>query len=718
MYARPLEIRVHQKVNPEQLASTLTSIGYRRQGQNSAHFWFEASTERLHLGQLEGKDSATYQIDFRGNEVRAIVRNGNPVTSFKSRDRFLSSLFDTSREKRKHVALDQFPQHVLDAVLAAEDKDFFDHPGVSATGFMRAVYINLVNWGRNQGGSTLTQQFIKNYFLTPDKQFKRKFEEIIFAVLLERRLTKKQILELYANEVYLGQLGSFAILGLGQGSAAFFGKNVQELTLGEAATLAGIIQAPNRYSPHRNLDEAVKRRNFVLDQMERESFITTRENALARRVELAVPPASNYNYSEAPYFIDHVHSVLRSDYDLSEASVRHLTIHSTLDPDLQRAAFESIQSGLKGIDQLVSAREKKPKAQAALVAVDPKTGEVLALVGGRDYASSQYNRATVALRPPGSSFKPFVYAAALQGSQNQKGPNLTLSSHFIDEPHTFRFEGKTYAPKNFGGRYYGIVTARQALARSLNVPTVSLAEQIGFDAVVRQAGAFGFNRGLRPYPSIALGTFEVTLLELVQAYQGLANQGQFQPLKTIRAVVTEGGAVRPARQTKAHRALPPEVAFLVTSALQSVLDAGTARGARTKGFQLPAAGKTGSTDDSWFVGYTPDLLCGVWVGTDQAPPLDLTGAEAALPIWTDFMLEAERIGHLSGREFSKPAGIVTVRIDPASGLLASESCQGAYTEYFVSGSEPKEHCKNHQPTPPGSSPGKKKGRWNWLKKIF
>lgn len=638
---------------------------------------------------------------------------------------FLSSLYGSGREKKRYVAFAELPGPLVEAVLAAEDEHFFSHPGFDLLALVRASFVNLLRFEPVQGGSTLTQQFVKNYFLSPEKSFRRKLEEIYIAVLLESRLSKEQLFELYANEVYLGQHGSFAVRGFGEGARVFFGKEVQHLTLPEAAFLAGAIQAPNRFSPFRHPEAARARRNHILDLMARKELITGSQAEAAREEPLEVIPPDRYNYTQAPYFVDWVRQELDRHGVQRQNGISTLRVYTTLAPELQKAAYEAVAEGLEEVDRGLGRRGRQGVAQAALVAVDARSGEILALVGGRDYSRSQYNRAVYARRQPGSTFKPFVYAAALlRGMESPLHDGLTLSTLLLDEPHTFQFGNQEYTPGNYGEKYHGPVSLRQALALSLNVPTVKLAEQVGFEFVASLSLQAGIASAL-PYPSLALGSFEVSLLELVRGYTAFASGGRLLELRALTHYEGDGRKVEVPRSSP-PRILPEEVGFLVTSALQSVLDEGTGREVRSRGFLLPAAGKTGTSDDSWFVGYTPDLLCGVWVGFDDFSPLGLTGAQTALPIWTSFMRKAQQAGFLSGASFPVPAGIRAVEIDPTTGLRASSRCDETRTEYYFTGTEPSELCSGRESDyrmvvhtdGPIEVQKKRRGGWGWLGRLF
>ncbi len=703
IYSRPYRVWVGQKIPLCDLKKRLEHLGYaRHQGGGAGNGYRVVDNRRIRVSHQAAKSRPRkFEIVLTGSgrqtRVTSLREGTKGLNQFLLKPQFLSNLFGKSREKQKHIHFKALPKCLVHAILAAEDERFFTHPGVDWLSSLRAAFVNLVHFGRVQGGSTLTQQFVKNYFLSPKKSFKRKLKEIFLALLLENRFSKQEIFEAYANEVYLGQIGSFAVVGLGQGAAIYFGKNVESLDLAESAFLAGIIQAPNRYSPHRSGKAALLRRNHILDLMVDKNFISGLENAEARKKSLQVVPPTQIDYAQAPYFVDYVREGLRKEWlDSAADSGDSLVVYTTLHIDLQGAAFRAIQTGLAEIDALLSDQSPGDSPQVSLIAVDPRTGEILALVGGRNYGLSQYNRVTKAFRQPGSTFKPFVYAAAQQTNLH---PSITyfhtLSTLLLDEPYTFQFEKKGYRPRNFGDKYHGLVSLRESLALSLNVPTVKLAERIGFSAVATLCQKVGFDRVSQPYPSLALGAFETTLLELAQAYTVFANEGSLAPFYATTAI-EKNGLKEERSVPKSHPVLDSTVAFLITSALQSTLEEGTGKSIRARGFQLPSAGKTGTSADSWFVGYTPDLLCAVWVGYDDGRSLDLSGARAALPIWTSFMLRAKEIGYLSGRSFPEPPGIVHAQIDTRSGLMATRHCREVRTEYYLSGTEPARLCYTHR----------------------
>jgi penicillin-binding protein 1B len=514
------------------------------------------------------------------------------------------------------------------------------------------------------------------------------------AILLEQRFSKEEIFELYANELYLGQRGSFSIVGFGEASEAYFNKTIGSLTLGEAATLAGILPAPNRYTPLRYPERAKVRRDLVLDLMAEFEFITVQARDEAKAQPLGTQPSHVMNYSDAPYFVDYVQEMLEEKLGDADLGRSRRKVYTTLDMDLQQAAFESVRDQMAKLDGYFAKGKRAIPAgtvQASLIAVDPRNGQVLAMIGGRDYRSSQFNRITQSKRQPGSIFKPFVYAAALETADHSSTP-LTAASSVLDEPTQFEFEDLAYEPRNFGDEYLGQVTMRQAIMKSLNVATIKFAEKVGYGKISELAHRLGLNEAIKPYPAMAIGAFEVTPLEMVRAYTAYANDGIRSELMPLRMVVDAKGMPEFTAKAKSARVLSPQVSFMLTSLLQSVMNEGTGAGVRASGFSLPAAGKTGTSRDGWFAGYTPDMLCIVWVGFDDNRELNLQGSQSALPIWAAFMKRAAVLRPLAGEEFPVPEGIAQVEIDPTTGLLATDRCLMHQLEYFIKGTEPVIQC--------------------------
>jgi penicillin-binding protein 1B len=582
---------------------------------------------------------------------------------------------------------------MIDAVLVIEDRRFYEHPGVDPIRMVGALLTNL-RGDRPYlvGGSTVTQQIVKNTFLTPAKTPTRKLREQFMALVLETRFTKDQILELYLNDVVLGQRGPFAIHGVAEASRIFFGKDVRNVTLAEAATIAGIIQTPSRLSPFRNPARARERRNLVLQEMRDAARITPAEADRAAKEPLTVSARALEN--EAPYFVDYVSQLVEERHAGLLRADAAVDVYTTLDLHLQRLAQEAVAEGMAQVDKQVAAR-RRGQAQVALVAVDPRTGEILALVGGRAYNQSQYNRAAAAQRQPGSAFKPFVYLAAFEAMVEEGNADLTPATVLIDEPTTFRDGDKDYVPANYENEYEGPLTLRRALALSRNVIAIKVAERAGFDKVANLWRRVGAGSVAQPYPSIALGVFEASPLDMATAYTLFVNGGAVQPLTAITRIVDHQQARR-VPDAASRRVARPDTTFLVTNMMRSVINEGTGAGARRLGFTLDAAGKSGTTNDlrdAWFIGFTPELLTVVWVGLDNNTPIGLSGSQAALPIWATFMRRA-----LAGRPslpFAPPPGVVFAAIDKDTGQLATPQCPRVFQEAFLAGTEPTQSCSEH-----------------------
>jgi len=636
------------------------------------------------------------RIEWAGNRIRSIdeISSGQSLERFALRPALISYTINKNREKRRNVSYSDLPKVLIDAVLASEDRRFFSHSGVDPIRILGALITDIRAGDKVQGASTITQQFVKNYFLTQERTWRRKVTDAFMSILLEQRLSKQEVFELYANEVYLGQRGSFSIVGFGEAAEAFFDKGVANVSLPEAATLAGIITAPNRLTPLRYPERARQRRDLVLDLMTEYAMISPQQRDEAKAQPLGVKPANIMNYSAAPYFVDYLQDILvERSADLALGRTRY-KVYTPLDMDLQQAAFESVRDEMVKLDEhFAKGKRAIPPGtlQASLIAVDPRNGEVLAMVGGRNYGASQYNRITQSKRQPGSIFKPFVYAAALETAESSATP-LTAASLALDEPTRFEFQDLLYEPRNFKDEYFGQVTMRLAITKSLNVPTIKFAEMVGYTKIADLAHRLGLNEAIKPYPAMAIGAFEVTPLEMVRAYTAFANGGMISELMPIRTVLDEAGNPVFSAENKPRRVLSPQVTFVLTSLLQSVMNEGTGAGVRSAGFNLPAAGKTGTSRDGWFAGYTPDLLCIVWVGFDDNRELNLSGSQSALPIWASFMRRAAKLRPLAGEEFPVPEGITQVEIDPTTGLLATDRCLTRELEYFIKGSEPVIHC--------------------------
>jgi penicillin-binding protein 1B len=614
----------------------------------------------------------------------------------------IRSIFGKNFEKRRIVPYEEIPDHLIDAVVAIEDRRFFKHHGIDYVAIVRAVWNNLHNSRMSQGASTITQQLAKNSFLTRERTIQRKIREAIMATVLESRLTKQQILELYLNEIYLGQQGSVGIHGIGEASRFYFAKDASHLTVPEAALLAGMIQAPSALNPYNHPQDARKRRDLVLQMMKKEDFLTTRQ--FDSWVKSAVLVRSmDARMDAAPYFGDLVKARLLEKYDEETVYKKNLAIFTTLNLEMQEAAEQALTNGLAKID---SSRYKKTgkNIQGCLIAIEPQTGYVRALVGGRSYAPGQFNRVKQASRQPGSAFKPVVYASAIEqafSSLQSAGVNSSSKQFFTpatlvrDEPWLLRYSNKRWEPKNYDGYYHGDVTLRTALAHSLNVPTARLASIVGWKNITHIAEELGFTN-VKPFPSLALGVFEASPWQMAEAYTVFANEGVKTSLNMFKTVNDSKGKVLETTPILQERIFHSETAFLITDMLRSAMLHGTAASSQRSGFTRPAAGKTGTTDeyrDAWFAGYTPQLLCVVWVGYDDNTSIEMNGAQAALPIWLEFMKKAT--SKLPVDAFDVPDGIVLKRIDPTNGHRATENCPVVIDEIFIRGTEPQEYCQEH-----------------------
>jgi penicillin-binding protein 1B len=706
VYAEPEFLYPGLPLRLEDLQASLDRLGYRsvpaitNQGQyrlSASHIDVALRDVDYPYRRVAGR---TIRVAFGRNAVREIrdLRGEQAIGAVELEPQLVSEFFTPEREKRRLVKLSEIPSHLMHAVIAIEDRRFYDHRGLDWIGILRALYRNVLAREVTEGGSTITQQLVKNFFLTPKRSIWRKLAEMTMAVMVEARYAKAAILELYLNEIYLGQRGSISINGVGEAARLYFRKEVREVTIEEAALLAGLIRAPHVYSPYKHPERALQRRNRVLAAMQEAGYLSQGQCERAARAPLRVEAAA-LEVNRAPHFIDVLREQLLQRYSLEDLTANNLTIFTTLDLRMQAAGQRALEAGLARVDRRMGKAAEGRETEGALIAIQPQTGFIRALVGGRHYATSQFNRVVQARRQLGSVFKPIVYAAALDSAFTGNGQPTTAVTLVDDAPTTFAYDGQRWSPQNFDGRYMGWVSPRTALEHSLNVATVKFAERTGFATVARYARRMGIQGKLDPLPSLALGAFEASPLEVAQVYAIMANHGLRASPMSVKEVMTSDGRVLEQHDIGVEEVLNPATAFLVTDLLEGVLERGTARSARKAGFHWKAAGKTGTTDegrDAWFAGYTPDLLVVVWVGYDDNWPLGLTGAQAALPIWVDFLKEV-----LAGRpsqEFQPPPGVVQVTVDPASGEVAHAGCPTRVTELFIEGTEPKALCSLHRLT--------------------
>jgi penicillin-binding protein 1B len=722
VYARPIEIRRGQTFTQQDLIARLNDIGYAQRPDVTGPGEFAVMGNEIAITPRTGKRQGTrVRVNFpapprnsnatpRGIQSIEVVGTGR-IDSVELDRPVLTALMPTGeRQKRRRTPLANIPKHMQQAVLAIEDRSFYSHPGVNPLR-LAAVAVRSALGSDDLGGtSTITQQLSRMFFLADEfnaelqsgergktwGSYLRKAREGLMSLVLERKASKDEILELYLNDVYLGQRGSFAIHGVAEASRIFFGKDVANLSISEAAVIAGVIQSPAGRSPFANPKRSTERRNVVLRAMADEGYISEDDATKSMREPLVVAARGVDN--EAPYFVDLIGREVTELFPRVIADSPSVDVYTTLDLSLQRAALDAMRSGLARVDkQLAGRRRNRGRiAQAALIAVDPKTGEILALVGGRSYNQSQLNRATNSRRQPGSVFKPFVFMAAFDYGVRQGRTDLTPAAITIDEPTSLETDtGELWEPKNYGGEYEGAITWRRALAMSRNVGTVHVGESIGFNTVASFWRRVGVGTPPRGFPSITLGVFELTPFEVATAYTVFTNGGSVRQLRGIERVDAGGKSLTPP-EAPLKAVTRPDVTYLVTNMMRSVMNEGTAGGARAAGFAHDAAGKTGTTNDlrdAWFAGFTPELLTVVWVGYDDNEPLGLSGAQAALPIWTEFMKAA-----MAGRPnvpFQVPGGVTFAEIDKETGKLATPGCEKVFNESFLAGTEPTEYCPFH-----------------------
>jgi penicillin-binding protein 1B len=727
IYAAAKEVRAGQKLSAASIASDLRQAGYNSNPQlgtfqlNADNIFIKPGPESFHT-----TDGAT--ITTTDGVVQSITaENGAALSAYELEPQLITALSeDKNRTKRRLVTYKEIPPHLVQAVIAIEDRSFFQHGGINYMRIAKCAFEDVISHHMSCGGSTLTQQLARGFFLSPEKKITRKLREIMITFQLEARFNKQQIFEMYANEINLGQRGSYAINGFGEAAQTFFGKNLQQLDTAECALLAGTIQSPSRLNPYRHPERAMERRNLVLDSMVETGAITATEAERAKAEPLRLAPP-NIDASEAPYFVDLVHDQLVKRIGDQDLSHQNLRIYTSLDPDLQRAASEAVEIGMKNVDELVRKLHKTPKGeqpgpitypQVALVAINPHTGQILALVGGRNYGVSQLNHA-VAERPTGSIFKPFVYATAyntsLDGMSLGEGGVFTALTKLNDDPQDFGTNGQSYTPGNFEkGEYPGMVTAVDAIDHSLNIATISLAQMIGYGNVAALARSAGITSA-RPTPSVAIGTYSATPVDMAGAYTVFANGGVHLTPWMLASVRNANGDIVSDFSPEAKQVLDPRVAYLTQSLLENVMTRGTGSSARAHGFLAPAAGKTGTSHDVWFAGYTSNLICVVWVGNDDYTDIShgltrpLQGADAAAPLWAEFMKRAILLPQYSDvKSFTAPEGVTSARIDKATNLLVDSTCpNSSFYVAFLDGTAPQSTCSQM-----GESPQ------NLLQKIF
>jgi penicillin-binding protein 1B len=703
IYAAPKQIRAGQNISQDDLLAYLKRAGYVERGQQGdsarGRYVIDGATVEIDPGQDSVVDSAR---SFESLRVQ-FVRGGKSIATITNKDNnarldkaqlepeLISSVTGRERAKRRVIGYNDLPPDLVHAITVTEDRSFFDHYGVNIRGIIRALLRRYDSDPNSplarQGGSSITQQLVKNLLLSPERTLKRKLAEAYMSIILETRLSKQDIFALYCNQVYLGQQSGFSINGFGEASSAYFNKDVTNLTLPESAFLAGLIRSPNRYNPYHDIDTATSRRNQVLESMAETEAITPDQAKQAEGIELKLAAAKGrIDISDAPYFADYAQNQL-GDL-ITGQGADHLRIYTSVDMDLQRAAYAAVTKQLAALDKIEAKRVPEGTVQAALVAMNAHTGEIVAMVGGRDYSKSQLNRAE-ALRQPGSAFKPFVYATALNTAYDPVPRVITPATIFKDEPKTFTYDNQEYSPGNMGDKYsMQPVTLRDAMVHSLNVVTVDVAMEVTIGRVMNLAAKAGLPRVAHAYPAMALGTAEATPLQVASAYTAFAANGTRTTPLAIDRITTGTGTTVAQPTTQKNEVLRPEVAYVMTSFMKDVVNRGTGAPIRARGFKFNVAGKTGTSRDGWFAGYTPDLVCVVWVGFDDGSQLGLTGAASALPIWADFMSAALTVHPEWTGDWQMPEGVQQADIDPTTGQLAKADTASKRPELFIGGTLP------------------------------
>jgi 1A family penicillin-binding protein len=707
IFSTPFPLDPAAPMEKARLQVRLTHLGYRpvsRKVQTPGEYRFLPTSVDLYLRDFLYPDGL-----IRGRPIRLLLENHHITRALSLPDeqdagpvalepQLIGGLLETSRQVRDWIPFAAIPPQIIDAVLSIEDHRFYEHIGVDPRGILRAAFQNLKGGTVVQGGSTITQQLAKNLYYTQQRTYVRKLKEAFSALILEMKYSKQDILESYLNEIYLGQSGSVAVYGIGQAAQYYFGKSLSQLSVPEAALLAGMIKGPNTYAPVRDPKRAKHRRDLVLLRMKQEGRLTDKQYHIAVSSPIRVTTLQ-HGVTDAPYFLDYILSQIDDSSDSAQTGLRLFT---TLDLEMQRMAEEAVSTGLSRLEAKHRFLKKTADhLQGALVAIDPRSGAILAMVGGRDYRTSQFNHAVQAKRQAGSLFKPFVYLTALEQSLTAKEGSITPASLLDDSPINFPDGASSWTPQNYDRQFHGPVSVRTALEQSLNVPAVRIAQSIGIPAIVRTLRAVGIQGPLDEHLSLALGSSEVSLLEMTGAFGALAQAGRYIPPSGIASLVEQineqAGRLIRQQSTETTQVFSPQSAYLLTSILQGVVQRGTAAIAQRMGLTTHIAGKTGTTDDhrdAWFIGYTPDLVVGVWVGFDGGTTLKLTGAQAALPIWVDFFRKAVPAVSI---DFPVPPGIVTRTIDPHTSQLATTACPDSLEEYFMEGTEPTLFCEIHNP---------------------
>ena len=687
VYARPLELFVGQKLSKADFLQELDALGYRRETSVNGPGAVSVAGNNLELHTrgfqfYESSEPAQrIRVRFSGDYVAGLNQaNGGNLAVARLEPMLIGGLYPAHQEDRLLIKLEQLPPYLAETLVAIEDREFFNHFGVSPKGIARAVWINATAGQLRQGGSTLTQQLVKNFYLTNERTLARKATEAMMAVLLELHYDKKEILEAYLNEVFLGQDGQRAVHGFGLASQYFFSQPLSELKLDQVALLVGMVKGPTYYNPRRQPERALQRRNLVLDVLVEQGVVTQEQAAAAKQKPLGVTQRGSMADSSFPAFLDLVKRQLREDYREQDLTEEGLRIFTSFDPILQLKAETALLDSLKRM----SGRKGADEVEAGMVVTNPETGEVQVLIGSRQPRFAGFNRALDAVRPIGSLIKPAIYLAALE-----RPSQYTLTSWLEDQPFSIKGQdGQVWTPQNYDRKAHGSVYLYQSLANSYNLSSVKLGMELGVPTVLKTLDRLGVEQKWPAYPSMLLGAGALSPLEVADMYQTIANGGFNTPLRAIRSVLTAEGEPLKRYPFQIQQRFDAGAIYLLQSAMQRTLREGTGRSVynRLPG-SLTLAGKTGTSNDSrdsWFAGFSQDLLAVVWMGRDDNGPTPFTGASGALQVWTDFMYRADPLP----LDMPQPDNIVQAWMDPRSGLGSDPSCPGAVQMPYIRGSEP------------------------------
>jgi penicillin-binding protein 1B len=710
IYADAAPLAAGVETTAELLSEKLERLGYRKvESLQQAGDWIPGKSPQILLRGFRypggDREPLPVTVTFDGTRIGSVTSPQGDASKAALEPELLTSIFSDTLENRRPVTLDQVPQHVIDAVVVTEDVRFWQHPGVDPIGIVRAGFRNLKAGGVAEGGSTLTQQLVKNYYLTSERTLRRKLVEAFMSVILDAKYSKREILEAYLNDIYLGRNRSISILGVGEAARFYFGKPITEVNVAEAAMIAGMIRSPNNNSPFADPERARTRRKTVLDLMLRNEKISRAQYQEALEQDLPDKPTrARTGLASIPFYIDRVLAELASNYGIEDVKGRGLQIYTAIDLDWQDAAAQELENGLRRLERSSRRlRRSENPLEGAMIAVDVESGEIRALVGGRNYARSQFNRALSAQRQVGSLFKPFVFLAAFEPSlsnQNITPATLVNDTRFVLE----RRFSKDWSPRNYENRYLGVVTVRKALEESLNAASVRIGLSAGLDAVIKAARVLGISTELDDVPAIILGAIGIPPIEMIEAYTTMARMGSRVPLRTVRFITDDDGDVIAGdEEVEAVQVFPARDVYLVVDLMKGVVNRGTAGGVRAAGFRKTAAGKTGTTNDkrdAWFIGFTPRTVALTWIGFDDNAPVGVSGSDGAVPIWGRFMREITRTQ--ADGDFPIPQGMVFARIDAMAGGLALPTCPPAdvVMQSFKAGTEPANVCPKHNPAMP------------------